>query len=511
MQPQPQPTHVASLNGETVFCSSLDEIDALTKKHPNAGAPVVITYAEYAKAMLPPSETPAATTVAQDIATAQAREVVNTARAMADEATAFENGFNPAPPIYQIGTKVVEAGVKNARQSQLEHAAKPSARDVATDLARQVKSELRLDVGPFTLDNSRLTRTGAIALGEVGSEGKFVEQARYGIEADGFRRLAGRCIPAPGAGQYLTACDPMLRGNNWLSWAKREQAAKEAGSEQVQHMLRTRAGEGGARQVFGAVSPTYTAFDADKIAEALALAFPVDAKGTADYNGFRYRIEGLWHSDIQPVDFVAGEIFKAGVIVRGDDTGGGSIRVQSVIWRNLCLNLIILDRAVGVDIRIRHVGSVKELAVKFQQAFGKALTSVASFRNAWSRAARERDEQLVTRSQGTTADDLSGMTLSQLLPGFFNGILQRDLVEVKGRVQDVVPRLVELHSQDEAAGAYGLSRASIVNAFTRYAHQVETDPFAADLIREGAGRLLGSKGNALPAPLPFEAPATKAA
>src|SRR5690606_19532252 len=138
----------------------------------------------------------------------------------------------------------------------------------------------------------------------------------------------------------------------------------------------------------------------------------------------------------------------------------------------------------------------------FSNAFGKALTSVQGFRNAWGAAMDERDDLLVARTAGTTADDIDQLPASAVLAGIFNATLKRELVRVKGRQADIVPKLLELHSQDEVASAYGVSRASVVNAFTRYAHQVETDPFAADTIREGAGHLLSSRGNNAPPPLP---------
>lgn len=492
---QPATTHSATLGGETVYChvnNYTEVLDALIARHPGAGIPVVTALDEVPVVRAATNGTPGFRIPHEDIISETGKE-----RAERDERIARENGFAIKPPIYTIGTMVNSIGVNNARQSQLDHAAKPTAREVCRGLRVQVKDECRRDIGPVTLAETRLTRSGSLATGLIDLDGKFVEKERFGIEDPGFRRLASRCIPAKSAGAYLADCPPELRARNWHSWATSNQADSK-------HILRTRL-NGQERCVFSAVSETYTPFDADKIAEALELAFPADARGTADYDGFRVRVEGLWHSDIAAEQYVAGEVFKAGVIVRSDDTGGGSIRVQSVIWRNLCRNLIILDRAIGVDLRLRHTGSVQKLASQFSGAFGKALKSVEGFRVAWGSAMEEKGAVLVARTQGTTADDIAGMTVSQFLAGIFNASLKRELVPVRGRTADVVPKLLELHAQDEAADAYGVSRASIVNTFTRYAHQVETDPFAADAIREGAGRLLPGRGNKLPAPLPFEA------
>lgn len=422
-------------------------------------------------------------------------DLVGKLRATADQHAAEEQGFSVKPPIYAIGTRVVQLGVDNARAMQVEHDKKPLAQDVAKHLVRLVQAEQRIDLPAQLTRNLRLQDTGALAL----PDGRELK-----LDQDGFCSLLTR-LPCVSGGAYLTHCPSDLRALNFNRWAfelgRLEEKDKKRKESKV--VLRTRNAEGGGREAFAAVSEHYTAFDADKIGEALAIAFPPDARGSLDYDGERVRIEGLWRTDIAPEEFVAGEIFKAGVIVRTDDTGGGSIRVQSVIWRNLCLNLIILDKAIGVDIRLRHMGNVNELARAFQDAFRKALSSIEPFRKAWGSAMAERDDVLVQRAAGTTSESIEGRPVSEVLPGLFTGILDRELVKVSGRKKDIVAKLVELHAQDERAAEYGVSRASIVNAFTRYAHVVEVDPFSADTIREGAGKLLSSQGGRAPAPLPY--------
>ena len=410
------------------------------------------------------------------------------ARALRDEKTAFASGFAPEPPIYKIGTIVNETGVDNARASQVAHDAKPFASAACALLQRRVEAEDRVDVDGVVLSALRMSKRGLLVLPDA-------HRMQVGTRA--FGQLFNRFPCASGAA-YLGDCTDELRAINFNHWAVATTA-----SAPVAVKLRTRNGRNGVRVVYAAVGQNYPTFDVDKIAEALGQAFPADTRAVVDYDGTRVRVEGAWHTDINPTDFVAGEIFKACVLVRSDDTGGGSIRVQSAIWRNLCLNLIVLDKAIGVDIRIAHKGSVADLARKFRRAFAEALRSTAGFQTAWSKAFNERDAVLVSRSQGTTSDELHGMPIESVLQGLFNGIIERDLVPVRGRAKVVVPKLLEMHRQDEAAAAYGVSRASIVNAFTRYAHVVESDPFAADEIRAGAGSLLSTSRGREPAPLPY--------
>lgn len=484
-------THRLTLNGETVECTIETfeaTCDALVARH-GGGRPTVDVIL---------ATTPGATIVdidlARQAATRAAERPSNKARAVVDEMVAKANGFSPKDPVYAIGTAVNETGVENATRSQIEHEAKPRARQMCQKLSARVRAEKRYDLTPILPGMTRMNEAGLLAL-----PASYGDHSRLPMTTRTFHALMTR-MPCPSGTSYLDACPPKLRASNYNYWATRLHEDVQAQQREV--VLRTRLVDG-QRVVYAAVSPGYASFDADKIADALALAFPEDARGSLDYTGERLRIEGLWHTDVKPEDFVAGEFFKAGVIITSDDAGGGSLRVRSVLWRNLCLNLIILDQAIGVDVRIRHSGSVELLAAKFSQAFGEALNSIAPFRRAWGAARAEQGDALKQRVQGTTSEDLGSLPIEAVLPGIFAGIIKRDLVPVRGRVQDTVPRLLEMHRQDEAAQAYGVSRASIVNAFTRYAHVVETDPFHADEIRAGAGALLSGHRGRSPAPLPY--------
>lgn len=484
-----QPTHRISLNGDVAYCTpeTFQEVAGkLVIKH-GGGVPHVEP--------LQQTRGPAPTEPAPPPAPTEPPPATNRDRAVADAAAALENGFQLAPPIYSIGTAVNELGVENARRSQLEHEAKPLIQEACEALRDKVHAEQRQDLPVLLVGDMRMDKTGRLVL--PGGHPVF-GGARVPLTRRGFNGLFAR-FPCTNASAYLADCPVKLRAVNFNHWAEHVQRTEQS----AEVVVRTRL-IGGARTGFAAVSPKYTPYDADSIAEALALAFPSDARGAIDYTGDRLRVEGLWHTDIAPEDFVAGEIFKAGVIVRSDDTGGGSIRVSSVVWRNLCLNLIILDKAIGVDERIRHTGNVRQLAAKFRAAFSRALQSVDVFRRAWSAARHEEGRALIEAVQGTTRENITSLPVEDVLPGIFAGVVKRDLVPVRGRVENVVPKLLEMHSLEPARDQYGVSRASIANAFTRYAHEVEVSPFAADAIREGAGGLLvGQRGRA-PAPLPYE-------
>ncbi len=91
-------------------------------------------------------------------------------------------------------------------------------------------------------------------------------------------------------------------------------------------------------------------------------------------------------------------------------------------------------------------------------------------------------------------------SIEQLIPGYFNGCIERELVPVRGKRQDVVRSLVAMHAKDQSSATrHGPSRASIANAFTRWAHEVNVDPWLEDDVQRAAGRLISNDQ-----PLPFE-------
>ncbi len=496
-------THIVNYRGSSSECTeaTYEQVcQELIQKH---GPPTALVFPRITPLRPTPFKAPEPVAAPEPVTAAPEikggdMDLVAAARIARFEDIALTAGFAPKPPIYSAGTRVLQLGVENATRMQLTHDAKPTAVSLALGLQERVLSEERKDLPPTAVSLLRMTKHGLVVLPNAQNEpgrGAFLP-----ISSRAFGSLFAK-MPCSSGISYLSDCTPELRAINFNHWAVelgRREAQEKSPTEAV---LRTRK-VNGHLQAYATVSPSYTAFDADKIGQALALAFPSDARGSLDYDGQRMRLEGLWRANIAAGEFAAGEFFKAGVIVRTDDTGGGSIRVQSVLWRNLCLNLIILDKAVGVDIRIRHQGSVETLAAKFRAAFDEALASVERFRLAWGYA---RTEPLVERTRAVAGDEVCGMSATDMLPGILNGILEQELVRVPGRRQAVIPKLLEMHRQDEAAGTYGVSRASIINAFTRYSHIVETDAFVADEIREGAGSLLSGYRGGVPRPLPYVA------
>lgn len=495
-------THTVELGGELRFVGPDDfqrVCDELVSKHGGQPKVTKLGGAAIQPMALPPSMLAALPLAAPVLTSTASFSHEGKARSDAARLEMKMNGFAPQLPVYAAGTRVNEIGVRNAESSRKEYDALPTVQNACASLVHTIGREERRDLVLERLANVRMTAAGNLKMNtEAGM--RISEQAfsgflsRTGIEGH----------------SYLAKCPSALRAvnvNHWMEEMNRSERAREIDATASREKFkptdvkfRTRL-NGDERHIFATVSGSYGSFDADKIAAAISLAAPTDARGSIVYDGTRTKFENLFHSNIVPAEYVAGEFFKAGVLVRTDDTGGGSCRVSAVVWQNLCLNLIILDECEQKIASIRHIGSVEAMADKFRAAFAEALKSIEGFRTKWGYALDE-DVQVEHDHAGSDVADLS---ISKVLPGLFNGIIERELVPVRGQRKQVVGDLVRMFEKDNSAARAGkdyVSRAAVVNAFTRYAHEVNADPFAQDEIERGAGGLLNiTRSNRV---LPYE-------
>lgn len=394
-------------------------------------------------------------------------------RATEDEVAAAEAGWSLAPPVYQIGSLLNSWGVGNFRASRCEHDAKPG-KEALDKLIGLVKAEDRTDhvtkVPAITmLPDGRIRRQVGLDVKGMPVLGKalpITERALSGI---------GTHITPGGAG-YLKACPTDLRATNVNHWTKegfREDAratekAMEAWEEggrkgpqpapvmvPKEVTLRTRINATAKeREIFAVVGPRYGKHDIDDIAAQIMAspAIPADAKYDVIYDGYKARIDVLFHTDIQPEKAVAGEIFKAGLLIKTADDGSGSIQISAQVWRNLCLNLIIIDHAKDLVTRRKHFGSGIEADV--EAGIATAMGKVKHFADKWSEATMEK----VLEKYGV--HDVEAV---------FRGLVFNKVVHVSGvKPEDMFDRLMRAY---QAEPGYG--KDAIVNAVTRAAHTEE--------------------------------------
>ena len=383
------------------------------------------------------------------------------ARAVADEAAAVAAGWNLAPPVYEIGRVVNSMGVGNFRASRTAHEDMPSTTEGLGKLIDVIKAENRKDLvvqvpSLKMLPDGRITRGQAVL--------PVSERAISGV---------GTHITPGGAG-YLKQCPPELRAINFNHWAangyredsratqEAHEAWVEAGSKGLQPApimkakevtVRTRHNHAtNAREAWSLVGPRYGAHDVDKIAEQILTSpsIPGDAKCDIVYDGYRARIDVLFHSNVQPEKVVAGEIFKAGIMVKTADDGSGSIQISAQVWRNLCLNLIIIDHAKDLVTRRKHYGTGIQADV--EAGIVTAMGKIKHFADKWSEATMEH----VLEKYGAAN-----------VEAVMRGLVYNKVVHVPGiKAPEMFERLMRAY---QAEPGYG--KTAIVNAVTRAAHK----------------------------------------
>ena len=426
-------------------------------------------------------------------------------RSESDLQAALDAGFAPRQPMFDRGYAITSPGAERAaRRSRIAFEQQPLVRDACEAFAAQIKSERRSDA-PVVVGQLKLRPSGCIEH----------EARSWLLNRRALKTLVTR-LNIGGAGYLVDRCWPELRALNVNKWIDRitadERAAHDANviaraskptikpHHPKQLIFRTRGNVNAPqREVYGIVTPSYTSFDVDRIAQALALAAPEGARGSVSYNGQSARFDVLFHTTREPSEFVAGEFFRAGVGIRTDDTGLGSIVTLAYVHQHLCNNMVMIDRNSKDVARIQHRGSVEELANRFRNGFDLALNKIDHFLAAWGYA---KKENVIERAQAATTITIP-TNIEEALPGLLNGILDRDLVPMRGRAKNLIPKLVEMWNADESSDAGLPSRTAIVNAFTRYAHEIETDLDRTDEIQIAASRLLFGPGDRDPNPLPY--------
>jgi len=187
------------------------------------------------------------------------------------------------------------------------------------------------------------------------------------------------------------------------------------------------------------------------------------------------------------------------VHVLTDDTGSGSVVLRAFVKQHLCNNMVMIDRSAKDVARLQHRGTVEELANRFRNSFDQALGKLDHFLIAWDYA---KAEPVIERAQAATTAVIPTDAVAAV-PGFLNGILERELVPVRGKAKDTVPVLMQMWLADTSSDAGRCNRAAIVNAFTRYAHEVEDNVDRTEEIQNAASALLFGVGERDPDPLPY--------
>jgi len=372
---------------------------------------------------LPPKTRSDATPTPRGTVSELARERI----ARQDESLA-KAGFSVRPPIYAPGTRVVELGDENFRIERERVENLPRFPDAAECVVRAIEAENREDI-EVPASSVKMLESGEL----------LVEGTSLELERPAFQQLATLCSFGSGAKYLAEHCPADLRAMN---------VNRQLKGLRRRVTLRTREARG-SRRVFAAVTPTYSPVDSDSVLRAITPDLK-DAHAELRYDGTGIEATALFMPD-EIVDLAAGDVFKIGVRASSNDTGRGRIRLSAVVWRNLCLNLIILDEAESATVNQVHRGSTDKILSSLEDGVLAAREKVSDFLEAWGHA----------RSVRVNAkDELKRLVEERKLklPGI-RSAEKRD---------QVVEELLSAWSSEPDD-----SQAGVVNAITRAAHTVE--------------------------------------
>jgi hypothetical protein len=432
------------------------------------------------------------------------------ARSTADKSAAQAAGFKPKDVAAHVGGEaargkaVIDVGVVNAREADELFKAKPTTAAECKALVARVVAEKRSDV--------KLDRTDAMVFDDA-TGGVVLPTGSAIWTPRAIRSFTARI--GSGGGEYLASLDAP-RSVTLTDKAKSEKATGERkaeasallasnlrfqvkASESTDVMLRTREIAGrGHREVYGVVSPKYAPFDADALATLVGKAVSPEMRGAVSYDGYRTRIEAYMHTTTQPEDFVAGEFFRAGIVIKSDDAGGGSSTVMAVVEQNLCLNLLCLDESWQDFGSHQHRGTKAGATIeeKIAASIANAQASLAHFAKAWGFATKTN---VLSKEEEESRELLRGVEMNCI----FRGILNTKLVRVPGKTEELVPLLLQKWEGDTSSAVKRerQSVAAVTNAFTALAHDqtLKFDPWQQDEISTQAANLLRDEE-----PLPWE-------
>lgn len=377
---------------------------------------------------------------------------------------AAQVGFAHQDPIYALGTPVVSVGVENARLARQEFDSLPGAIEALENLKDRVKAERRKDVA---VDASKVRidpKTGLL---------RFARRAALLTDV-GFQQLFSLLPASPsGAAKYLRQVPPPRRARE-----AKEIFGIHADRELVMRM-RTPVGSP-VPQVYSVVTPSYTDFGPAVLADKLIQLVRRNrmlrdgTKADIQYGGTWTSVRLVTHTTVEPERFVAGEIFRAALAFRISDDKMSSVKAFAEAYRNLCLNLILIDTASQGLMSRRHVGDVADISTELWAAAEKGVAKIRPFLDMWSRG---RGIEIEDMSQ--TIKNLTGAS-SEKKSGAF---IQVPHVSPETMVEN----LMAAHTQEPENSLTGLA-----NAMTRASHEAAwPDPvIASEQLQRQAGELL---------------------
>jgi hypothetical protein len=434
-------------------------------------------------------ETPAALPTASTPAPVKAGEVSDVARArvLGQQADLAARGYTKPKGAGEggvtawsglaIGTRVNDIGDKNLALSRQKHDDMPAGLDALGTLRSTVVAEGRTVVDNVALA-SILCRYNPAKAKETGDK-KHVDGAIALKNGDwhvidptptALGHLAAFLTDDRGAVAYMPNAPARVRAAMVEEYRHGIDVKKRV-SLGLKTKVESKLAE--ATTCYRVASPGYTPYEVDRAASDLLAGAERELRGTRAevlYDGEHARLTFFWHAD-EVVDLAAGDVFKVGLQVHLDDVRAGSVKVRGVAIRNKCLNLIILGTQSRTALRRRHTGEVQSITRDVLEAVRSVRADFSKFIEGWQGARRDR---LVDAFDGDPRK-------------VFEGLVGAGLVDLPGRKEQQVENLMAAWEREP-----GYTRADVVNAITRAAHEGSwwSNPFESEEVEAQAGKLL---------------------
>ena len=304
-------------------------------------------------------------------------------------------GFEPTPPVYAKGTRVINYGDNRFAELRSEWETLPKASEAWESLAKNVEREERVDLTAKARDlcmddDGRLVVPGygnitveKRAFANLLSKFRMEVPEDYGIETYGGKAVRGNQV-FPSAGPLMARMDPDLRAHvfNEMSCGV---------DPELTLKLRTRVNKGN-RSLFATVSPGYTVVDANEIAKMVGSSRALDdSRAQVTYNpeSTNVQVDCIWMPNDRPRNLAAGDFFKAGFRFRTNDSGAGSLKGGGIVYRNLCLNLLIVAQDYAPMVQLRHWGDMAQIETELIGATRKVREGMRAILDDWGVLANE--------------------------------------------------------------------------------------------------------------------------
>jgi hypothetical protein len=386
-------------------------------------------------------------------------------RAQEQEALARAQGIVLPPPVYALGTPASGGRLNVMRQ---EWQRLPLLAEISGEFAAQIGAERRTEKA-CDLRDLRVTPDGLLARKGSSAAGLQLDKRALCHLAEHLGDLA-----PDGAGGYWSTAPAEARAVE----INRCLASWPAGVDRPLQLLVRQIG--GSWGTYCIATPSYTPYYPDKVVADLSRA----AEGIADldgarcdllYDGTRTRVQLINFTDISLDRGVAGEVFKAALEISTRDDRGGGLAVRLKLWRNLCLNFIIIGTGAAGIAKIRHTGDLSELRAALIAALAKGAPMLAAWLKVFSDA----------RAVDLTVAPVDALSV---LAAARDGMKTADaLVAVPGVAPAaMLGRLQAAYDREPEPTIAGLA-----NAVSRAAHESRLPTiWSSELLEEQAGHLL---------------------